>query len=114
MFVRKTQYDNFLQKVRIEVGTLMGCETDAEVFVVLKEMDTASMLKLREASSKGEEYIMDFFKSVLPFILVDHNFYEDEKTKMKNEDVVNLLFEKLELTSKVLQEYSEKAFRNSK
>lgn len=113
MFIRKTQYEKFLQKVKVEVGTLVGCDTDAEAYLVLKELDTESMLKLRDASGKGEEEVMAFFKKILPNIIVEHNFYEDESTKMKNSDVVELVFEKMELTSKILQEYSDKAFRHS-
>ena len=110
MFVRNKNYDNAIQKVRIDVGTLVGLEKDDEAYVVLKELPTSEMLNLKNASENGELAIMDFFKSVLPKIITDHNFYETEQQKMTNEAVVNLIFEKLELSNKIITSYSNAAF----
>ena len=110
MFVRNKNYDNAIQKVRIDVGTLVGLEKDDEAYVVLKELPTSEMLRLKDASDGGESAIMDFFKSVLPKIITDHNFYETEQKKMTNEAVTEFIFEKLELSSKVISGYSNAAF----
>ena len=110
MFVRTKNYDNAIQKIRIDVGTLVGLEKDDEAYIVLKELPTSEMLGLKRASEEGEDKIMEFFKSVLPKIMADHNFYETEQKKMSNEEVVNFIFEKLELTNKVISSYSNAAF----
>lgn len=110
MFVRNKNYDNAIQKVRIEVGTLVGLEKDDEAYIVLKELPTSEMLALKKASEEGEDKIMEFFKAVLPKIMADHNFYETEQKKMTNDAVAELVFEKLELTNKVISSYSNAAF----
>lgn len=110
MFIRNKNYDNAIQKVRIEVGTLVGLEKDDEAYIVLKELPTQEMLALKSASEAGEEAIMDFFKQVLPKIMADHNFYETEQKKMTNEAVTDFIFEKLDLSSKVISSYSNAAF----
>ena len=70
------------------------------------------MLKLKDSSEKGENETLALLKELLPTILVDHNFYEDEngQKKMKSEDVANLIFESLDLTVKVVNEYTHASF----
>lgn len=114
MFIKEKNYDKAIQKVRIEVGTIVGCEKDDEAFILLKELPTQSMMKLRENLGKGEAEFMDYMKEVLPNIIVDHNFYVTEQKKMSNSELADLIFEKLELTTKVLEEYTNLSFRLSK
>lgn len=110
MFVRQKQLDNCIQKVRINIGTLVGLEKDDECYIVLKELPTLEVLKLKEAHDKGIQAIMEFFKEIIPYILVDHNLYETEQQKMTNEAVADLIFDKNELTNKVITEYSNASF----
>lgn len=110
MFVRSKNYDNAIQKVRINVGTLVGLEKDDEAFLVLKELPTKETIVLKEKHSEGLPALIEFFESVLPSIIVEHNFYETEQKKMSNDDVVKLVFEKTELSSKVLTEYANASF----
>lgn len=110
MFVRNKNYDSAIQKIRIDVGTFVGLEKDDEAYVVLKELPTSEMLALKEASEKGEDAIMDFFKTVLPKIMTDHNFYETEQQKMTNAAVTDLIFERLTLSNKVISSYSNASF----
>lgn len=110
MFVRQKQYDNCIQKVRIEIGTLVGLEKDDECYIVLKELPTMEMLKLKNSHDEGTEEIMNYFREVLPKIITDHNLYETEQKKMSNEAVADLIFEKMDLTNKVITGYSTAAF----
>lgn len=112
MFIKTKHYENCIQKVRIEVGTLVGLKADDEAFIVLKELPTLEMLKLKEASEQGENETLTLLRDLLPSILVDHNFYEDENAqkKMKNQEVATLIFESLDLTVKVVNEYTHAAF----
>lgn len=112
MFIRKNNYENSLRRVKVEFGTLIGLEEDKEAYVTLKELDTMTTLKLKDVSQKGDQNeVMEFFKDILPRIIVVHNLYETETKMMSNEDVANFIYEKLDLTSKVISEYTKNMFR---
>ncbi len=110
MFIRQKAYDNAIQKVRIEFGTLIGLEQDKEAFVLLKELPTMEMMQLNEAQGKGHSELLKYFKEVLPHIIVDHNLYETEEKKMTNEAVTGFIFEKLDVTSKIVSDYATCGF----
>ena len=72
-------------------------------------------LRLKDVSQSGDQNaLMAYFKEVLPSIIVVHNLYETETKLMSNEDVTNFIYEKLELTSKVMTEYTTYMFRSNK
>jgi hypothetical protein len=112
MFIKSKNYDACIQKVRIELGRLVGLEHDDEAYILLKELPTLLMLKLKGSSEKGEQETLVLLKELLPSILVDHNFYEDEhaKKKMRNEELADLIFSSLEITVKVVSEYTQAGF----
>ena len=114
MFARERDYSAFLQTVRIDVGTLVGLKTDEDAYIVLKELPTLEMLRLKEASDKGERATLEVIRELLPSMITDHSFFEDTKgkRKMKAEDVAELVFSSLELTAKVVDEYTTRAFRS--
>ena len=110
MFIKASNYDAAIQKVRIEVGTLVGLKSDDEAFITLKELPTIYMMKLRETAENQKEDMMTFFHDVLPEIIVDHSFYETEQKKMTNGALRDFIFEKISLSTKVLTDYSKSAF----
>lgn len=110
MFVRQKQLENCIQKIRINIGKLVGLENDDECFIVLKELPTLEILKLKEAHDKGVEAIMKYFKDIIPEIIVEHNLYETEQQKMTNKAVADLIYDKSELTNKVITEYTNASF----
>lgn len=110
MFVRQKQLENCIQKVRINIGKLVGLENDDECYIVLKELPTLEILKLKDAHDKGIEALMKYFKDVIPDILVEHNLYETEQQKMSNKAVAELIYDKSELTNKVISEYTNASF----
>ena len=112
MFSRKRNYTNCIQRVRLEVGTLVGLDRDDEAYIELRELPTLEMLRLKEASEHGEKETLVVFKELLPHIIADHNFFEDEqgKVRMKDEDIATLVFESVDLTLRVVQGYTEAAF----
>lgn len=110
MFIREKDYDKFLVKVKIEIGKELGLESDKEAFIELKEIPTIETLKLKEMTSKSEMELIEYFKTILPGIITDHNLYASETVKMTNEDVTTLLFEKTKLATKVIGDYLERAF----
>jgi hypothetical protein len=115
MYIKKANYDNALRRVKIEFGTLIGLDEDKEAYVTLKELDTMTILKFKDVSQSGNQSdLMEFFKGVLPKIIVTHNLYETETKLMSNEDVANFIYEKLELTTKVMSGYTSYMFRSDK
>ena len=118
MFAKERDYSAFLQTVRIDVGTLVGLEKDEDAYIVLKELPTLEMLRLKEAADKGERATLEVIRELLPSMITDHSFFEDTKgqRKMKAEDVAELVFSSLELTleltAKVVDEYTTRAFRS--
>ena len=110
MFVRQKAYDNAIQKVKVEFGSLIGLTDDKEAYVVLKELPTLEMMQLNEAHEKGQKELLEYFRKVMPAIIVEHNLYETDEKKMTEEDVVAFIFEKLDVTSKVVSEYAGASF----
>jgi hypothetical protein len=110
MYVQKKNYGAFLQSVKVNVGKECGMENEEDAFITLRELPTLEMMNLREAYERGEKELIMFFKDVLPAIIVDHNFYEDENKKMSNEEIAELIFQKMDLSSKVIGEYSKASF----
>lgn len=112
MYIKNKNYDNSLRRVKIEFGTIIGLEEDKEAYVTLKELDTMTTLRLKDVSQAGNQNdLMMFFKDILPKIIVTHNLYETENKMMSNEEVTNFIYEKLELTSKIMGDYTKAMFR---
>lgn len=110
MFIKQKDYDAFLIKVKIEIGEELGLEKADEAFVELRELPTIETLKMKELQDKGEVVLIEYFKSILPQCIVDHNLYETETEKMSNEAITDMIFDKTNLASKVVGEYIEKVF----
>ena len=109
-YVRNKAYKNAIQKIRVEFGTIIGQEKDEDAYVVLKELPTMEMMQLKEAHEKGQMELLSFFKEVLPQIIVEHNLYETKTQKMKNTDVAAFIYEKLDLTGKIIGDYASASF----
>lgn len=115
MFIKAKNYDNSLKRVKIEFGKLVGLEEDKEAYVTLKELDTMTTLQLKDvAQSENQNDLMAFFKEILPRAIVVHNLYVTETKLMTNEEVTDFIFEKLDVTSKVISEYTKYMFRSNK
>ena len=110
MFIQKRDYGAFLQSVRVNVGQEVGLERDEDAYLVLRELPTLEMMELRDAYSKGQKELLVFFRDVLPRIIIEHNFYETEEKKMTNEALSGLIFERMDLSGKVIGEYSSASF----
>ena len=44
-YVRNKAYENAIQKVRVNFGTLIGLEKDEDAYVILKELPTLEMMQ---------------------------------------------------------------------
>lgn len=110
MFIRNKNYEKCIQRIKIEVGKIVGLSKDDEAFITLREIPTIDMLKLMNASNESDVKTLEFFRDILPSIIVDHNFYESEQEKMKPKSLASLIFESIELTQKILGDYLSASF----
>lgn len=113
MFIKSKNFEKFLVKFRVEFGSFFDMKEE-EVFIVFKELDTFNTLALKDAFDKGEVELLKVLKSILPFAMVEHNLYEDENIQMTNEAVVELIFSKNNLTTKIIGEFINNSFQLSK
>lgn len=108
MFVRDKDYENAIQKVKILLGTKLGMEKDEDVYVTFREPSEKEVLLLKVAKDDVER--LDAFQKIFEASLVEHNFYETESLKMENKAVIELLFEKMDTTDKLISDYSSAVF----
>lgn len=103
---------NYIQKVRLEIGKVMGEQEDSEVFLVLREPTSKMMLEMSELSTENERDMIEYFGKILPEIIVNHNFYEDEAQtqKMSNADIAALIMDTVGAVSTVMEQYYQAAF----
>lgn len=110
MFIKSKDYGNYIHTHRIDLGDEFGKEKE-EVFITLREMDTKSVLKLKNGASEDSEgKTLEVFREILPNLIVDHNFYETEDKKMSSDEVADLLFEKIGAVGRVLTELQKVNF----
>lgn len=112
MFYRSKKAHGGLTAWQINIGTLLGEEKDEDAFIVLSELPIGLSMGLRNISRKkdAETAMVKFFAESLPVILVDHNLYETEIERMKNEDVIELLKGKTDIFLHVMSEYTNHLF----
>ena len=108
MFVREKHYDNAIQKVRVDLGKELGLDNATDVHVVFREPTEREVLKLKAAQDEVER--LDAFKQIFVDGLIEHDFYEVEGVKMTAEAVIDLLYEKMDTTDKLVSEYSKAVF----
>lgn len=98
---------NYLRTVKVDISAELDSEN---TFVEFREPSTGEAFSLRVEDEAGA---IEAFRVLLPQILIDHNFYEDEEetTKMSNEDVVAILYSTYPAFTKVLSEYTTGVFR---
>lgn len=108
MFVREKHYENAIQKVKVELGKELGLDNATDAHVTFREPTERDVLKLKAAQDEVER--LDAFKQIFVDSLIDHDFYEKEDVKMTAEAVIDLLFEKMDTTDKLVTEYSNAVF----
>lgn len=111
-FYKDKHYQNAIQKIRIDLGTMFGLEKDEDVHILVREPSEVESLSFKKELQTDEVKGVEFFKSILPGLIVEHDFYEDEKNKMSNEEVAELIFDKNEAADYVLDTYANAVFRS--
>lgn len=108
MFVREKHYDNAIQKVRVDLGKELGLDSATDAHVTFREPSEREVLKLKAAQDEIER--LDVFRQIFVDSLIEHDFYEIEGVKMEAEKVIDLLYEKMDTTDKLVTEYSNAVF----
>jgi hypothetical protein len=108
MFVKSKHYAGYIIKARVNLGQYFD-QPEADVYVVLREMTMNQKMSFQEAA-KGGDGVATFraFQEVLPKLVVDHNFYEDDDKPMQPAQVVEILMEREAVAMAVLEEYKAK------
>ena len=110
MFNKAKHYDNAIQKVVIHLGKALNLPEGEDCYVKFREPSEREVLSLRTAND-GELEGLEAFRNIFISALVDHDFYDGDE-KMSNEDVINLLYEKVDTANQLIKEYSNAVFRS--
>lgn len=108
MFNKKKHYESAIQKVTIHLGKALNLPEGEDCYVTFREPSEMEVLSLRVAQSEEIEGL-EAFRKLFVAALIDHDFYDGEE-KMSNEDVINLLYEKVESANQLIKEYSSAVF----
>ena len=111
-YQNKRDRNKAIQRVSIEIGTYLGCASDSEAFIEVREPNEFEILRWREETQKSTLKGAEYFKMLLVDMIVDHNLMEDENARMKTPDVVDLICAKTELFDYVLSTWTQKVFRS--
>ena len=110
MFVREKHYENAIQKVKILLGKELGLEHEEDAHVTFREPSEKEVLQLRVAEDDIGR--IEAFRQIFIDSLIGHDFYEVEGVKMEAKAVIDLLFEKMSTTDKLVREYSAAVFHS--
>lgn len=115
MYDLSKDYSNSIQTVRLEIGDLLGMERKEDVFIILAEPDTFDCMKLNKVFTRKDDdmadELFDQFAKLFGKLIVDHNIMNGDR-KAKAEEVKDLVFRKLSISSYVLDEYMTKVFHS--
>jgi hypothetical protein len=105
MYVKSKHHDGYIKKAKILLGQFCD-QSEADVFVTLREMTMAQKLSFNSVVKSGDsEGIWKTFAGMLPDLVVDHNFYEDEAKPMDRQAVVATIMEREDVALYMLEEY---------
>lgn len=103
---------DYLVTARIGIGEFFSLP-EADAFVELREPDAFDSNRFgkvsKECAESGDQGpLLELFREVFPRLIVDHNLYKDEQTRLDAPAVVAVIMDKTALLKKVLGEYSKK------
>lgn len=93
----------FILTFKIDLSEEVG---GTDVFIELREPNTLEWFDIRKkAATNDESQIAAALKEHLPGMMIDHNFYKTETEKMDAAAVVDLLYGKMTVATKIMQEF---------
>lgn len=113
-----------IRQVKVYVGAELGLDSEKDAFVELKEIPTLSYMELAKLRSKfggtSEEESVDLQVTLFTFfyehfneIFLDSNIMVDDKTPATSEQVREVIFSSLRLTTKIIGEYANSGLLNA-
>lgn len=105
------EHKDVIQKITVNIGTFLGCETDEEVHLTFRESSYLETLGLKNAfTGEDAENLAKYIKKIFPDILVEHDIYKTKDVLASNEEVCELIFSKSVLADYVSGEYFKAVF----
>jgi hypothetical protein len=100
---------SYLIKTRILVGDFFGASPE-DGFIELIEPDVMDSTRLtqmaRKAKTDGDDSVMMvLFRELMPGLISDHSIYATEETKHSPEEVTKIIFSKMDLVTRVIDQY---------
>lgn len=106
-FYRKNKY---FKTVKIFLNEGEDGKEENATYITLREPTTQEAFTLRV---EEEDKAVEAFKALIPAVLIDHNFYEDESEtkKLTNDEVADVLYDSYSAFFEVLTKYTSAVFR---
>lgn len=80
-------------------------------YIKLREPDTKDMIKISKITQAEKEnqteQMLNIYYDLLKNLIVDHNFYINEKQKMDERQLIEILYSRIEVIISVLTKYNE-------
>ncbi len=105
---------DFYKKIRIDLDEFFNGE---KVFIVVNEPKLEQYFELKDAMQgfqnikEGEDNteavksLVLVLSKLFPDLIIEHNFYKNEKEKLSSSEIINYLFSKLDIVTKVSEKY---------
>lgn len=81
-----------------------------EVWITLREPNTDQVMALRELATLKEREMLAGVKGMMASLVIDHNFYADEATKLEPKAALDFIYDKPMAALELVGEYLEWAF----
>lgn len=97
---------NFLKTVRIELGVELGGESPSDAYLILREPTTLEWAEIQDVANASPQHeVIKHLQGLFGKLIIEHNVYADEKTLYKPDELIDLLFGKVEVAMKIINDY---------
>lgn len=99
---------NWILSKKIDLSEQFG--TVEEAWIILREPNTDQVMALRELATLNERVMLAGVKDIMASLIVDHNFYADEATKLEPNAALDFVYDKPMAAVELVGKYLEWAF----
>ena len=97
---------NWILSKKIDLTEQFG----EEAWITLREPNTDQVMALRELATLKEREMLAGVKDMMASLVVDHNFYADEATKLEPKVALDFVYDKPMAALELVGKYLEWAF----
>ena len=97
---------NWILSKKIDLTKQFG----EEAWITLREPNTDQIMALRELATLKEREMLAGVKGMMASLIVDHNFYADEATKLEPKAALDFVYDKPMAALELVGKYLEWAF----